>query len=347
MRELEINENGSGKRLDKYCSQYLQNAPSGFVYKMLRKKNITLNGKKASGSEKLVPGDVIKLFFSEETITKFGNQAVRDKEGSSNEYLKAYSSIKNIIIVHEDDNIILVNKPAGVLSQKAEISDCSLNEWLIGYLLETGAVSTDSLVSFRPSICNRIDRNTSGLVICAKTLAGARQMAVILKDRSIHKYYRTIVSGIADKPYHGTALMSEKDTDRNMVSVKKSNKNSGTDSNEHMISVETAFVPLAVNRHDNLSYLEVELITGKTHQIRAHLSSLGFPLVGDRKYGTKTINDIYEKKFHIHSQMLHSYRIEFPQMPEPFADISGKSFIAEIPDKMNNLIAEIMHPINS
>lgn len=332
MRELVINENGSGKRLDKYCSQYLQHAPSGFIYKMLRKKNITLNGKKAAGSEKLVPGDIIKLFFSEETISKFGNQAVSNNNSLSNEYIKAYKDIHNVKVIYENDNIILLDKPSGVLSQKAAVSDSSLNEWLIGYLMNEGAVDNSSLMTFRPSICNRIDRNTSGLVICGKTLAGARKMAEILKDRSIHKFYRTIVSGVVTQPYHGTAMMSEKDTDRNMVSIQNENKGAG------LIRVETAFRPIAVNRQADLSYLEVELITGKTHQIRAHLASLGYPLVGDRKYGSNNINDIYEKKYHIHSQLLHSYRIEFPKLPEPFADISERCFSADIPAKMNTFI---------
>ena len=193
MKEIVIGNNEQGKRLDAFLAGYLPNASKGFIYKMLRKKNITLNGKKAEGTEKLKKDDSIKIFFSDETFEKF-----RPNSGSaiSKQFeFKALKALGELEIIYEDANILLVNKPAGVLSQKSQKEDISLNDWLIEYLLKKGDITASELETYKPSICNRLDRNTSGLVICAKSLFGARTMNGMLKDRTLDKYYRTIVSG--------------------------------------------------------------------------------------------------------------------------------------------------------
>lgn len=146
MKETIIKENESGQRLDKYLKKYLPQAPGSFIYKMLRKKNITLNGKKAAGQEKLNTGDSIKFFLAEETIDKFtGNAAASE----------SYPVKKDLEIIYEDDNILLINKPAGMLSQKAKKEDVSLVEYVIGYLLSNGSVTKEELLTFHPGVCNR------------------------------------------------------------------------------------------------------------------------------------------------------------------------------------------------
>ena len=167
MQQLTIGKNQAGQRLDKFLKKAFPNAGTGFLYKMLRKKNITLNGKKAEGKEILAQGDEIKCFFSEETFSSLSG--IEDRETTS-DYRKAYRSLKDISVLYEDEDILLLNKPAGVLTQKAKPEDLSLNEWLIGHLLATDAITEADLATFHPSVCNRLDRNTSGIVLCAESL---------------------------------------------------------------------------------------------------------------------------------------------------------------------------------
>ena len=174
MQLLTIGKNQAGQRLDKFLKKALPNAGTGFLYKMLRKKNITLNGKKAEGKEILAQGDEVRCFFSEETFaTLSGAETVED----TSDYRKAYRTLKDICVLYEDEDILLLNKPAGVLTQKAKPEDLSLNEWLIGHLLATDAIKETDLATFHPSVCNRLDRNTSGIVLCGKTLAGSQALS--------------------------------------------------------------------------------------------------------------------------------------------------------------------------
>ena len=199
MKEIKISSHDASQRFDKYLKRLLPEMGTSFMYKMLRKKNITLNGKKATGSELLVEGDTVKCFFSDETFDKFSGKSTTGIESKSqnvlSEYTTAFNNLKGIVILYEDEHILLLDKPAGILSQKAKPEDVSLNEWMISYLLDSGFISEESLRHFKPSVCNRLDRNTSGLVICGKTLLGSREMSRILKDRSLQKFYRTYVHG--------------------------------------------------------------------------------------------------------------------------------------------------------
>ena len=214
MKEIIVGENEQDKRFDRFLKGYLKEASSGFIYKMLRKKNITLNDKKSDGMEKLKKGDVIKIFFTDDTLNKFrGTESDSDKECPE---LLSYKKIGELHVIYEDDNIVLVDKPAGVLSQKSQKDDDSLNEWLIGYLLNKGDITAESLDTYRPSICNRLDRNTSGIVICAKSLVGARKMNELIKDRSVGKFYRTIVKGRVDDDFSLKGFLS-KDEKKNKV----------------------------------------------------------------------------------------------------------------------------------
>ena len=200
MREIVIEKNEAGQRLDKFLAKYMNEAAKSFFYKMMRKKNITLNGKKCEGNEKLAEGDVVKLFLAEDTIEKFSSVQVQEVKKV------------DLDILYEDDEIILVNKPAGMLSQKAKETDESLVEYLIDYLLGSGKLTESGLRAFRPSVCNRLDRNTSGIVAAGKSLAGLQMLSGVFKDRSIHKYYQCLVSGVIRdvKTVDGWLLKDEK-----------------------------------------------------------------------------------------------------------------------------------------
>ena len=344
MQEFKIGANEAGQRFDKFLHKYLKEAGTGFLYKMLRKKNITLNKKKADGKEILSVGDEVQFFFSDETFLKIrGNVALQNPTGKRNQnliaknisgsdktnknmfiqYETAYERLKGIEVVYENEHILLLNKPAGILSQKSEPSDLSVNEWLIGYLLRHKKISKEQLDTFKPSICNRLDRNTSGLIICGKSLMGSRQMNLLIKERKIRKYYRTFVKGKVEKGTYIKGFL-KKDEKLNKVFLKES-----ADNEKDYMPIETAYEPIIYK--NGCTYLEVELITGKTHQIRAHLASVGHPLLGDEKYGDKTWNRSFRKIKLPKWQLLHSYRIEFPEMDGDFEELSNKKFVAKEP----------------
>ena len=324
MQEITIGKNEAGQRLDKFLGKYMNLAPKSFFYKMMRKKNITLNGKKCEGPEKLEEGDIVKLFLSDETIEKFSEIKIQKVETSHKEKLD---------ILYEDNDILLINKPSGMLSQKAKESDISLVEHLISYLLDSGAVTEESMRSFRPSVCNRLDRNTSGIVAAGKSLAGLQMLSEVFRDRSIHKYYQCVVVGemkdsrtidgwlLKDEATNKVRILSKTEADRYQKQI-----GNRTDQ-EKPLPIRTKYEPVATN--GSCTLLKVTLLTGRSHQIRAHLASIGHPIIGDSKYGKG--NGTIEKKYHIRSQMLHSYRLEFPKLDGPFAYLSGKSYEAPLP----------------
>lgn len=291
MREIIIRENEAGQRLDKFLAKLLKEAPMSFFYKMLRKKNIVLNGKKASGSEKLVLGDSVKLFLSDETFEKFAGTVSLP----SDEDIPAIE----LDIIYEDEDILMMNKPAGMLSQKAEKQDVSANEYVLQYLLERGTITKESLRTFRPSVCNRLDRNTSGILIVGKTLRGSQNMGAALKERSIQKYYLCLVAGRIEKQQRIEGYL-KKDSQRNQVIITDRPQKDGK-------KIVTEYRP--IEQIGDYTLLEVHLITGRSHQIRAHLASIHHPIIGDTKYGSKKQNRIFSEQAGITHQLLHAYRL--------------------------------------
>lgn len=308
MREFQINSNEAGQRFDKYLKKLLVGAPNSFVYKMLRKKNITLNGKKADGTEKLIGGDVVKLFLSDETFEKFTG---KEEVAAAYEHLKG---LRALLVVYEDEDVLIVNKPSGMLSQKAKPTDVSANEHIISYLIEKGELTEEMMRTFKPSVCNRLDRNTSGLLVAGKTLKGLQEMSQALKERTVQKYYRCIVKGEVQKNSYIKGWLL-KDERSNKVTIYADRSQIGTE--ETFLPIETEYVPLQVKH--GYSELEVHLITGRSHQIRAHLASIGHPIVGDVKYGDKNVNERFRKELQINSQMLHAYRMVFADGREVIA----------------------------
>lgn len=323
MYQTTITEREAGQRLDKYLHRILPNAAGGFLYKMLRKKNITLNGKKADGSEKIAVGDSVSIYFSEETLSKFMGQGQVPAQDES-AYRAAFHKLSPVTILYEDEHILLADKPAGVLSQKASGTDLSLNEWLIGYLLENSFLSKEEPFVFKPSVCNRLDRNTSGIVLCAKSLSGAQMLGTLLKERTLHKYYQLYVKGRIEEERLVEGYLI-KDKRRNKVTVTlEPPEEAGS------AEIRTKYRPLRVEKDKTL--LEVELITGKSHQIRAHLAGIGHPLLGDYKYGDKAWNEAYRRQFGVQSQLLHACKVVFPILEAPFEALSGRTFFCDPPD---------------
>ena len=317
MQEIIVSANEAGQRFDKLLAKYLNEAPKSFLYKMLRKKNIVLNGKKATGNEKLEVGDSIKLFLADETIEKFSKVQIQHTK-------------KKLDVIYEDEHVLLINKPVGMLSQKAEAKDESLVEHVISYMLDSGQLTETDLRSFKPSICNRLDRNTSGLVVAGKSLIGLQKMGELFKERSLKKFYRCLVAGeVKEKQYIKGYL--EKDEQTNKVTISK--KPFG-----EALPIETEYEPIWSN--GKVTLLEVHLITGRTHQIRAHLASIQHPILGDYKYGSKKINDRFKEAYGLESQLLHAYRLELPVMEAPLNAISEKQFVAPIPALFDKIVKQ-------
>lgn len=318
MKEFIIQKNEENQRFDKYLKKLLPNASTSFLYKMMRKKNIVLNQKKASGNEKLTTGDVIRIYLSDETFEKFH----ADLEALKQEYESLKNlSLKGLKIVYEDTELIVADKPYNMLSQKASEKDVSANEYLLGYMIGNGKLSLEQFQTFRPSIVNRLDRNTTGLLLFGKTLDALQTLGEQVRTRTLQKYYRTVVKGELKTEFHLKGYLKKDEKNNKVTFFEKETE--GAD------YIETGVKPLQ-SAH-GVTLAEIHLITGKTHQIRLHLSSIGHPIIGDMKYGDEQINKMYYQKYGVKHQLLHAYRLEFPngkvivtEPPKVFASIFEK-----------------------
>ena len=288
MIELSVAKKESGQRLDKYLKRLLPSAGSGFLYKMLRKKNILLNGKKAEGKELLSEGDRISLFFSEETYQHFREKPKTEPD------LKGSEDLCPLTVLYETEDLTFVDKPAGLLSQRNDRQEISANEILRQMYPEENG--------YLPSVLNRLDRNTSGILIGAKTLYGAREASRWLKDGLVEKHYHCLV--------HGN-LRHEEDLTAYLLKDPKTNR-------VRIFDRETkgAVLIRAVYRPEKTfsgnALLSVRLITGKSHQIRAHLMHLGLPVLGDPKYGDPKENRFWKKETGLTRQLLHATELILP-----------------------------------
>ena len=299
MKEFVIHKNEAGQRFDKYLHKLLKDLPTSMMYKFLRKKTITLNGKKAEGNELLSPNDVVKIFVSDETFEKFKGVSVSGKAAVDPRFFKTHI---DILSTNNTDYLIL-NKPAGVLSQRAAQTDYSVVDFVKDYVTDRGILSEEEMETFAPGICNRLDRNTSGLMIAGISLKGLQVMNEAVKTRALRKYYLAIVKGQMKEPKGILTGFLSKDHARNTVTVSGENSADSTE----------IFTEYEVLKYENgVSLLKVHLITGLTHQIRAHFAKIGHPLAGDLKYGDPKWNEEL-KKCGVRRQMLHSCELVFPE----------------------------------
>lgn len=320
MKTIEITEREAGQRLDKFLGKYMNLAPKSFFYKMLRKKNIVLNGKKADGSERLTAGDCLTLYLAEETIGKFIVGGVLD-HGEHPADSSSGSSKPPFSLLYEDEDILVLNKPWGMLTQKAKPEDISLNEHMIVWLLDTGRMTNEQLRIQKPSVCNRLDRNTSGIVLAGISLKGLQGLSRILKDRMGEKLYYALVWGQISEPRQLKGYLI-KDAKTNQVRIlPEDDKDIGAAQ-----YIETAYRPLGCGCGCTL--LEIHLITGRSHQIRAHLSAEGHFIIGDSKYGRQEINQEFFRKYGVKGQLLHAGKFVMPTENCPFPGLEGRKFTA-------------------
>lgn len=361
MVEVRINRDNAGRRLDRVLSAYLNLADSAFLHKMLRKKNIVLNGKKADGKTRVSEGDVVTLYLADETVKKFrsADDLLPAKTDAYRKAFKAFPSDASGAgsggpeILYEDDALLLLNKPQGMLSQKDRSGQPSINEWAIGYLLETGSVTGKSLADYTPSVANRLDRNTSGLIAVTKTRRAALAFSALQKEKRLQKTYRAVVFGNtkeADAVYETV----EQGKAFNRMRVKKASadeEDTALSDTERKTTPTLTYRRLAKLSDPALSLLAVSLSEGKKHQIRVQLANLGYPVVLDDKYGDRKKNRgllaappslmLQPEKLSSGMHLLHAFSLTFPKGLErehPFYALSGKTCLAPCPDAFAQIL---------
>ena len=308
MKDFTIGKNDAGQRLDRFVGKAVPLLPDSLLQKYIRLKRIKVNGKGSRRDYRLAAGDLVALYIKDEFF-----EAPREE----NSYLKV--GTPRIDIVYEDENILLADKKPGVLCHSAGVWDYNtLIANIQAYLAQKGEWNPHAENSFAPALCNRIDRNTGGIVIAAKNAEALRILNDKIRDREIEKYYLCAVQG---RPRPAEGRLENylfKDSVRNQVYVR--------DRSEP--GAKTAVTEYRVLRSKNgLSLLECRLLTGRTHQIRAQLAHAGHPLLGDGKYGTEKLNRSYGEK----GQALYSYKLEFPFPTDAglLNYLRGKSFRVE------------------
>ncbi|MBC7088318.1 MAG: RluA family pseudouridine synthase [Tissierellales bacterium] len=320
MKEIIVGNNENQQRLDRFLKKYFSEASLSFIYKMIRKKNIKVNNKKASPELVIYTGDKIQIYLSDDLI----NKLTKDEE-------KALKSFK-IDICYEDENILLINKPAGKLSHSSsEKYEENVVDDILSYLIYKKEYVPRIEKTFTPSICNRLDRNTTGLIISAKNYKTLKSINFAIKEKKITKYYKTIVSGRVKNDFVKSSYLF-KNEEKNKSKIYD-------DYVEGSKKIETIFKVLKTS--DDFSILEVNLITGRSHQIRAQLSDLGYPIIGDRKYGNKSINQYFEKRYGLNYQLLHAYKLKFDGLDGDLSYLNGRCFTAPDPDIFNRITKDL------
>ncbi len=287
MQEITIGKNDAGQRLDKFLTKKFKSLPFSMMYKLIRKKKITINRKRAKENQILSEGDLILIFAPDEIF--------------SEEKPKKNISFGKINVAYEDENIIIADKESGLLvhSDTADNED-TLIDRITGYLINKGEYIPENENSFAPALCNRIDRNTEGLVIAAKNAVALREMNDIIKERNIEKTYLAAVHGAMNPKQGEIKLILEKDASENIVRVKNRPSANGK-------FAITKYNSVAYSHQKDLSLVEIELITGRTHQIRVSFAHIGHPLLGDGKYAVNK----KDREMGYKSQALCAYSIKF------------------------------------
>lgn len=321
MRRFVISNEESGQSLEKYFRKVLINAPLSFIYKILRKKDIKVNGKKENKDYILRTSDIVEIYVKNEAFDAYG---------------KSDTLIKSLVIkpwiVFEDENILIVNKPRGVASQTdLQSGRKGLDRLALEYFYASGQYNPTQQVGFIPSLAHRLDLNTSGVIIFGKNMETLQCLFELMQDKTaLVKKYEALVVGEVDKDGTIDAPLIKNER-TGMVRVDfNSEKSKPAKTLYHVLK-----------KYQGYTLLELTLLSGRTHQIRVHTSYMGYPIVGDTRYGDFMVNKSFEEQFHFTNQFLHAKSLEFVHPKGRLKYLKGKCFRAEMPEEYLNILRNI------
>ena len=320
MIKLTVTKKDESQKIEKYVKKALSEAPLSFIYKLFRKKDVKVNGHWVKPEYVISSGEEIAIYITDLQLEEFKEK--RDISKANLPYE----------IVYEDKNILLVNKPRGVLVHgDAKEKKHTLANDVINYLYFKGEYDPNLDNAFTPAPAHRLDRNTSGIVAFAKNLNALHSLEELFKDKvDIEKHYQALVVGELKEGMEISAPL-KKDANTGLVKV-TSIKDGG---------MPSLSIVKPLKHYSNYTLVDVNLVTGRTHQIRVHLSYKGYPVVGDSKYGNFEVNKLFKKDYHFENQFLHAYSLKFKEIKGPLEYLSNKEFKSQIPEYMGEILKKL------
>ncbi|SHH56211.1 23S rRNA pseudouridine955/2504/2580 synthase [Clostridium collagenovorans DSM 3089] len=303
---IEIGTNESGQRLDKFCRKLMKDVPLSAIYKAIRKGDVKINGRKSKEKYMLQDGDI------------FETRDIKS-ERKKVEFIKIDKN--SLKISYEDKNILVVEKWPGVLVHSDKKNgEPTMTDHILSYLNEKGDFTPETEVVFTPSPCNRLDRNTSGMVIFGKNFTSTKAINEMIRERRIKKYYVAVVKGRVKDGIHEAYISKNEDNNISKVYLEERE-------NTKKIAMEVK----TIQSVGSYSFIEIDLLTGRSHQLRAHLSFLGNPILGDPKYGESKINSFFENKYGLSYQFLYAYKLNFKDCPDELSYLENKTITESLP----------------
>ena len=317
MKKIVISSKEANQRVDKYVKKFLNEAPLSFIYKLFRKKDVKINGRWVKENYILNEGEELSIYVTDAQIEEFNKPKEIEKVSLNHE------------IVYEDENILIVNKPRGLLVHGDEgEKKLTLSNEVINYLYFKGEYDPKNDHGFTPGPAHRLDRNTSGLVVFGKNLVSLQELEDLFKEKEeISKDYKALVVGKFEGERHISAPLL-KDEKTGLVRISKSGKNAET-------------IVKFVGKYGDFTLVNVQILTGRTHQIRVHLASIGNPVVGDSKYGDFKVNKEVKEKYKFENQFLTAYKLSFKEIKGHLSYLSGKSFEVKLPQEEEKLLSKL------
>ncbi|WP_315067572.1 RluA family pseudouridine synthase [uncultured Clostridium sp.] len=317
--KIEIGPNEAGQRLDKFLRKLLKDVPLSAIFKALRKKDIRVNGKKQNEKYFLEEGDIVEIKYIQS-----------NQENKEEKFIKV--DPKRIKIVYEDENMLIIEKWPDVLvhSDTKNSEEPTLTDYVLSYLNDKGDYLPENELTFTPASCNRLDRNTSGMVIFGKSFEGLKCINEAIRDDEIRKYYYTLAKGKIRDGLYEAYILKNPETNISKIydtEVKGSKK----------IAMEMS----TVESNGAYSLIDIHLITGRSHQIRAHLAHLGNPIIGDNKYGDKKLNSFFESKYGLNYQYLYAYKLNFRKINGKLEYLKNKTIAAAIPPILKKIKQDV------